>query len=1031
MKKKILLIIIMSIIFSSSIIAFSFFNNMLSKTIEATYDGENIVLVNIDTLDKFYDYINDDCEIYNSKVNTSNVRYNLVFTENLNIIATNDIYITSDCNINFNTNSLDLNGYNLIIKNSYSAEMIFYNGRIINSNSNSNSTIFIDTNNSFVNLNLNIDESIMQKVVSADENLLRVSALNYALLNMQHYDSFYISNLYNTSELGWKSINCPNNHTSNCIYTYDDLDFLYNYKGYNITFKYESSDESILKNYGNVLKTGVAELEISIFLDGEQIGDKYKLYIHVISSADDLAMSSAAINTNLQYLNKYMDTTNNEYKFVGPVMLPSYDSYFDCELSYEIFKGNLSLGISGNSAYFEKVSDCYVFNATSTITSMNISSTRNEETSEYEITTTNNSSLVDPDNNDIVDTLVSNYYNNKIVVTKTNDNDNPLIVDTYQIIPSTLLEVSDCVDYIGYDPGITRIDYEILNNNVNTYEIGINSGVRFLKVIGTEENNNEPSTLDNVVLKATFTFDNDNKPEVVSKTINIIYVENETEDVSVSPFRPYYLYYDRLLKNLTMNYTYKDFILPLTVGNDFPIYYLTYKIYDKDGAVVTDEYLDCISIYLVDSAGNKPNNTTISSDNFKSLDPSTLGLYASGGYSWYFDIEQWNLPENDLYLEFEYHYAVEKNNPIFEEADPTYISKLTIPGIVRCDDGTHTSQRFTDIDLYKDLYYIYHNNEDYENINVDNFIITSRLSQVLGNVTINDTYKDGTLTFADRTDISSYKGIELLTGIEKLNMSKSGLVVDTTVQPPSIPDIDYIAQMTSLKELNLSNNNLTDCNQGTLGLPSNNNNFISKLQTLTKLERLDLSNNKIYYFDDLSLLSSLKYVNVKNNSTSYSWTILGFNVGAQIITPLLNSLYGSNGAMNQATYSNLMANGVDIEGYDSTAVDSVNSKIILTLKNIEYQEKLPQELTVDYAYYYLSDNVSDYDLPTSYPITVTGGLMGVTITQVGSPILKYSDVDDDTFKITLTYNFRCSSIGSDPVNFPIIFQVEHDVIFLE
>lgn len=110
-------------------------------------------------------------------------------------------------------------------------------------------------------------------------------------------------------------------------------------------------------------------------------------------------------------------------------------------------------------------------------------------------------------------------------------------------------------------------------------------------------------------------------------------------------------------------------------------------------------------------------------------------------------------------------------------------------------------------------------------------------------------------------DISEVKGLEYLTSVKKLDLSKN-----------QIKEIEGLENLTELKKLNLSSNQINEIkglksleNLTHLNLSKNQITKINGLQLLTNLERLSLSENKINEIGELETLTVLGKLDLENN----------------------------------------------------------------------------------------------------------------------------------------------------------------------
>ena len=220
---------------------------------------------------------------------------------------------------------------------------------------------------------------------------------------------------------------------------------------------------------------------------------------------------------------------------------------------------------------------------------------------------------------------------------------------------------------------------------------------------------------------------------------------------------------------------------------------------------------------------------------------------------------------------------------------------------------------------------------------------------------VNANTSEITIQFSDQ---NLYKAIiQQLNGIsfnkddanKKITLSESEIskIKILKLDNCNIQDITGIGNFTSLIELNLSNNKLTDGNSGDTGITS-------KLKDLKALKKLDLSHNYLKYTKGLENLINLEELNLYDNAISY---LTGLN-GLKKLT-YLN--LGDNNENNKHTIYNLqlIKNLTQLTYFDFS--ENHTPEIINHIYNLNnIQELYLQSNDINEIVY--SDETSEYPL---------------------------------------------------------------------
>jgi hypothetical protein len=219
----------------------------------------------------------------------------------------------------------------------------------------------------------------------------------------------------------------------------------------------------------------------------------------------------------------------------------------------------------------------------------------------------------------------------------------------------------------------------------------------------------------------------------------------------------------------------------------------------------------------------------------------------------------------------------------------------------------------------------------------------------------------------------------------------------------------------------LSNTQLCDCPDGTLSFPGENNGILATLSNLSKLEELYLDNNKIYYFNELVDFPSLKKVDIRNNQFEDDTFIIG-----GIITDIVNSLYGTNGATNIAPITMLGTKDVTvIQGTSSINIDEDIYKIVLALSSLEYQDRIDDEIILIDMLNQMYPNGTTADICSAYGIENTFDIEGETKIFFTFESLMFAE-SDNGFKMVITYSYTYQGYGGTTPQ-DVTFEYEYKV----
>ena len=436
------------------------------------------------------------------------------------------------------------------------------------------------------------------------------------------------------------------------------------------------------------------------------------------------------------------------------------------------------------------------------------------------------------------------------------------------------------------------------------------------------------------------------------------------------------MYNNNFIRSSNNNFTIDSFSIPLEYNNSYPTYLL--KIYDAETGK------EVVYGNGTETGNNRKlfNITLTGADNHSSFQRGATTnieinklLIARETKSYYFVYVPIYKDNSTLVYclpWLEKGFTTDPTELEFVDLqtiiDYEYKSILTVPGIVRYQNQGGESigtEAFADEDLYALAY-----EKLYNTTYTDQYILTSTLGRKIDLIDFssdNGKYKLVLKSGSTAGEIDSLRGIDLLTGIVELDFEGTSLLTSGTTDL-NITEIEYISKITNLQILNLNTTNIYDSKQGTVGFADGaSNDILLILSNLTNLKELHLANNKIYSFADLDLFASLEYVDVANNTfRSPLFADNDYDFLRQInvtLTNIINSINGSNGALNTSVFTSLKSKGVIVEGAAEVFItDSNVLAIINALVSLEYQDKLSKELPINLIYKDFSVEGSYYNL---------------------------------------------------------------------
>ncbi|MBU3181425.1 leucine-rich repeat domain-containing protein [Clostridium psychrophilum] len=245
-----------------------------------------------------------------------------------------------------------------------------------------------------------------------------------------------------------------------------------------------------------------------------------------------------------------------------------------------------------------------------------------------------------------------------------------------------------------------------------------------------------------------------------------------------------------------------------------------------------------------------------------------------------------------------------------------------------------------------------------QDVNLEN-VVRKMIDKPEGKIYKSDV-KDITALDATGKNIKDISGIQNLVNLKTLTLEKN-----------SISNIEPLAQLTNLEELNLDNNDIKDISAiknitsiKSLSLSSNRIDDISDMKNLTNIEKLDLDSNEIMDLSPLSGMSYINYINLSSNKIN--------NIDKLNNLENLNSLYLANNSITN--YSGIKGIYNKIKNKDfklETETKAVKPKVVIQKEIVVQKQYVTQPQWQVPTYVQQSDYIFDFSdsrLITDYEI---------------------------------------------------------------
>lgn len=868
------------------------------------------------------------------KVSESATRTILKLTDNITL--TNNVALTKDIHLDLNGQKLDLNNYNLTFKHGYAGCFNLYNGTI-ERGVNGLGNIVIDLpyagfkSNDLIVTSNSVASAVedVVTVLNLDSKYTQYSAL-YVIANAISSDLNERPEFKTYSEVAdiptltsdlfitKKTCGYNTNISEACSFVYQDLDLPNHYLSTDIEVVYTSSDVDIIDNYGKITKTKYGEVSFTVTIKRNGWEDISCIFnLHVVDISNSAIQDKVGIALIKFYLSKYYVgeslvireqevLSDYYYRLNHAIVLPA--TALGGNITFTYSTTNIKDEANNSIIYRENEADnAYIFEPglndyhlvitiNNDSTSLNMYSTYVglEETIAYYI--------------------ANNLYGGSIIYDKASSSKRLVsITDIMNAAENDALY--DLQEYIkSYD--ITEIKYTLSDEVAAHYKLDNNEL--------TLQNGAIPNDKESSIIM-TFTFG-------TTEFSIELYVEYlDSNGTTLSSYLTYYSIYNASVPSELET----SFKLPLATNNIAP-----YTCYDVASYTTERVGIDETAYTKVTTTFSKPVNLRVAlwyddaeklvftyDTNSPTSFTNTLDQHLTNAsltlqdlasktgdneayYLFSIDAQQ-SLNENTK-LVIIYNYKFESSatswsryqhiNDDLTDNNTTYLNVLG--GLFYNTNGQNSSGIALDYAVKDANFFVWIYNKfrpdtsGYSDINAatsDRIIPMDWLGQAAV-ITKEDTALSG---------VNDFNGIKYLTSVTEANLS-GGRVSDNV--------LNGISEMKSLNKLILSDCSLKDISS------------LSKLANQNTLKILDVSNNDIQYFDNLTLISSLEKVYVYNNNKS-------------------DTYYGSKGICNYQAFADLMRNGCSVYNDVSNNVpvlyaESNTLDDYRRLKEIAYQEKL-------------------------------------------------------------------------------------------
>ena len=959
MKKKIgiILSIILGILLISGISVYAYLSNVAKASdVSGTSDitGTEVEVASFAQLFQAGTDTN-----YNSMDDTSLASNRKVLKLTANITLTSDLVLTKDVQINLNGKTLDLNNHVLTFKHGYAGCSGIYStatGAVIETGIVTEGTsigkIVVDliqsgftadnTNITYKSNNAASNEAATITVINIDEKYTAYSALYMVgrALNSSLNKAPDFENYATVSDSGFAltvdkflpSMKCETaNTTEYCAYVYQDLDLPFHYLSSDITISYNSNAKAVISDRGNVtISANSTDVTFTATVSRTGWTNSYSVAfkLHAVKLTDTTTKNKVRDTLIKSYLKPYRKDealvvnqsiifSDYYYGFNHAIELPktAFGGLITYSYSVTNYTGTAVEGRisnTGSVAYFEPSSSCYHLVVNGEALNMYSTYVSTKESAAY--------------------LILNHLYGGAIIYDKT--------VSSMQLQTVERINADDdltVVQGLLTQYGVTAINYAIKSGSTAATYYNLASNAVSVKPGAVP-----PDKADYITV--TFTFSDET---TVAIDVYIDYLD--AQGSTLSSFLTYYSIYDpevpsELLTTFEMPFAYNN-----STDENNPNLIAPYIVYDV--AIINsistygsgDNAFDYYNITY-----NKPVNLNIqlyyngavrytfpAYSSQSSFSAQLDAHLTSAGYTlatvpndakYIFSINaQESLTENQKLIII-YNYKFNASDASWTQySNQGYLTELnttpfTVLGGLFYDNDNNSSA----LHAVKDQTFFLWIFNKFRPSHVGTLVTGTAgenqisLDSATTIIPIDWLGQDIVISRSDTalSSVTDYSGIGYLKNVTTVDLSGSESVSNSV--------ITGLARMPSLTNLNLSNCNLTD---------------ISALSSLTTVKVLDISQNKISYFDALADVTCLEKV--------YLYSNLPTSGDANYI--------GSTGICSFQAYADLMRHGCAVYNQVSNNIpvlyaESYSINDYRRLKSLVYQEKLAigKDITVLY-----------------------------------------------------------------------------------
>ena len=823
-------------------------------------------------ISSFYElYSFSKAENYNTSSSVSELsdRKTIVFTQDITLLS--NVFLTADCHIDLNGNALYLNGKTLTFTHGYSGSTVVSGGNVYpyseayKDNAGNqipeilgkivfdlpNSKVVLDSLKFYDNQGAEISYGESVNVLwqtegdAGDEKYAIYNAL-YTIADslVDEYDTRperltydevqSLENLSMSSVLYTKK-NCGiKNSNELCVFACRDIDLPKKYFGLDTEIEY-FTDSDVLSPNGDVNATeGITDVTLEITVTIGQTAFSDNVNVHVFSTEDTAATHEVAKASILSHLEPYYNMSTGIYEFNRGMFLPVSFEYveFDYRLYYDADGTKpVSDAVSEVSGYLVNVEptvDSHLFEVVTFVNG------REREIIKLPMVSGNTGVIVT--NSSTAKNIVESWYDNgKITISPTS------IGDNYQITAYSTQDLRLDVDQFTDRYGITKVEYELMNNPYGVYEIvdaeHIDFGdIKRLKVVSGKHPGDY--VLD-VFVNCKFTFYDDGVETVEQIQIPVEY-DNTMQGDNVNEFLPYYTYYNELLYANYAGATYRDFEIPFCYGNYGPIVCYDVAVFGADDSYVREcpEFLTIALYYngeervTFDYDGKTDGKDRIREllDSYLEMNSISLqSIIDYGDAKWVFKLDSSKMLSSNTQLGLIYNYKMSVDSSdwtTYPDPDNPEFSRITILGVL------HLGADVKSETLYAWIFNKFNiSDQQYSSYNAGDLVVSDWLKQNIAVDYVNDKSfpKDSNLSF---------KGLEFLVGTKYVDLSGHPALTNSAIADEAAI---AISGMTALETLKLSDCAFRDRTSAT----DTDNNTVSRFAELQNLRYLYVNGNEI------------------------------------------------------------------------------------------------------------------------------------------------------------------------------------------